>query len=237
MAHGAADRDSCTVALRVVLRREGKPQMPDSDPDEVYMDPKTGLPIAATLHPSIGDITVKYVFEYFKIGQPIDHSVFEYQPQIAANPKAEDVLLPVGTKAPSFKGITLGGKAFDLTTAMKGAKAVILNFGGLGCPGCRSELPQLQDLQNRFASQGLRVITDDWDEDKDLLSYFKEKHLSLTTVLRFSCKPSAIEASYRGSDAEPITYLIDGTGKIVDRFIGDDLTQLKKDLATLGLRD
>ena len=225
-------------AQRVVLRREGKPIRPNSDPDEVYMDLKTGLPIAATLHPSIADITVKYVFEDLKIGKPIDHSVFEYKPQIAANPNAEDVLLPVGRKTPSFKGRVLGGRTFDLATEMKGAKAVILNFWGLGCPGCRSELPQLQELQNRFASQGLKVITDDaFDQDKDLLAFFKENHLSLTTVLRATCKPSAVEASYRGSDAEPITYLIDGKGVIVDRFIGDDLTELKKELAGMGFKD
>jgi len=225
-------------ALRVSIRREGKQRGRSSTPDVVYMDPKTRLPIAATLHSSVADYTTEYIFEDLKIGKPIDAAVFKYQPQVAANTDQMDGLLPVGTKAPMFKGIALGEKSFDLAASMKGAKAVILNFWGLGCPGCRSELPKLQGLQNRFAANGLRIVTFQLlDDNKILMSFLKEAHVSLTTVFEGTCKPSAVDAAYRGAIAEPVTYLIDGKGTIVDRFFGDDITQLTKDLATLGLKD
>jgi thiol-disulfide isomerase/thioredoxin len=226
------------LALRVEVRREGKPKEPNKGSDELYMDSKTGLPIGATLHWAGVNYITEYVFEDLKIGKPIDHAAFEYQPQVAANTDQMEDLLPVGTKAPLFRGTALGEKPFDLATTVKGAKAVILNFWGLGCPGCRSELPKLQKLQNRFGAKGLRVVTFQLvDDNKILKSFLKEAHLDLTTVFEGTCKPSAVDAAYRGSMAEPVTYLIDGKGMIVDRFIGDDVTQLTKDLASLGLKD
>ncbi len=225
-------------ALRVKVRRLGRARGTKADPDVVYMDPRTHLPLGATLHSSLVNYSTEYAFEDLKVGKSIDPAMFKYHPQIAANTDPINDQLPVGTEAPLFTGVALGEKPFDLAASMKGAKAVILNFWGLGCPACRAELPKLQRLQDRFASKGLRVVTFQPLDDKKILSlYLKEAHLNLSTVFEFSCMPSSVESAYRGSIGEPVTYLIDAKGTIVSHYMTDDVTQLTKDLGTLGLKD
>jgi len=226
------------AALRIEISRAGKLGRPSATTGEVYMDPKTKIPIGLTLHSSVADTTTQMVFEDLKIDQPIDAGEFKYHPQIAANTDPKDDLISIGAKAPLFTGVALGEKPFSLASTLKGARATILNFWGLGCPACRIELPKLQALQNRFGARGLKVVTfQPLDDAKILSAYLKGAHLSLTTVFEGSCKPFAVESAYRGAIGEPVTYLIDANGVIVAHYMTSDVSQLTNDLGTrLGLR-
>ena len=224
-------------AVRFEVSRGGKPRKPDDIPDFVYMDPKTNLPLGAETHFLGTSYTFKYIFKDLEIGAPIDPATFVYKPEMVPNANPEDNLLPVGKKAPLMKGIMINEKSFDLEETINGSKAVILNFWGISCPGCKSELPKLQELQKRFAAKGLRVVTfQQLDDSKIVKAFFEMAHLSLPTVFENSCKPLSADAAYRAAPVEPVTYLINHKGIVVDRFFGDDITQLKKDLATLGFR-
>jgi thiol-disulfide isomerase/thioredoxin len=225
-------------ALKLAVGHSGKPREPGDSVYEVYMDSTTRLPIGYTVNRLSINRAIEVRFEDLKVGSPIDPAAFKYEPKIAANADPINYLLPVGMKAPLFKGMAIGERAFDLASSIKGAKAVVLNFWGIGCLPCRAELPKLQDLQNRYAAKGLKVITlQPSDDGKTIAAFMKQAHLNLTTLFESSCKPSAIEDAYRGAGVIPTTYLIDGKGTIVARYITDEVTQLRKDLASLGFKD
>jgi thiol-disulfide isomerase/thioredoxin len=146
------------------------------------------------------------------------------------------MLLRPGSSAPLFKGTTLDGKPFDLAACLKRTKALILDFWQTGCGPCREELPGLEDLQKRYASQGLKVVTVNTGNTDEVVADFARKtHLGLPIVVGISCKPDVV-FGYKASTV-PTTYLIDSKGIIVGHPVKDsDLVQLEKDLGSLGFK-
>ena len=55
-----------------------------------------------------------------------------------------------GTVAPVFEAPVIGGKTLN-TESLKG-KVLVLNFWFIGCPGCVSEMPKLNELAARYGS-------------------------------------------------------------------------------------
>lgn len=58
------------------------------------------------------------------------------------------------------------GQTWDLKN-LRG-KVVLVNFWGAGCPPCRDEMPELEQLYQRFRSQGLVVLAISGDQPAEL---------------------------------------------------------------------
>lgn len=55
-----------------------------------------------------------------------------------------------GTVAPAFEAPVIGGRTVN-TDRLKG-KVVVLNFWFIGCPGCLSEMPKLNELAGKYGT-------------------------------------------------------------------------------------
>jgi len=117
--------------------------------------------------------------------------------------------------APVFQVNDLEGKPLSLAEA-KG-KIVLLNFWATWCGPCRAEIPDLVDLQKRYADK-LEIIalaTD--EEDADEVRRFV---LDSGINYRVAMTPDGVRRAYGGIAALPTSFVIDSQGRIVQKHVG-----------------
>jgi peroxiredoxin len=112
------------------------------------------------------------------------------------------------------------GRAFSLA-AFKG-QVVLVDFWASWCGPCRKSLPELDGLQDRFATQGVKVVGVSLDTEPGSMTAFLEK-----VPVRFSIlnDPTGQIGEAYSVVAMPTTFLIDRDGRIVARFEGGTHTQ------------
>jgi len=71
-----------------------------------------------------------------------------------------DELFPVtvGSKAPNFSATTIDGVPVAKTVNDYRGDVVLLNIWATWCVPCRTEMPSIQALHDRFAARGLKVV-------------------------------------------------------------------------------
>ncbi len=131
---------------------------------------------------------------------------------------------------PGAQGITLKGKpapAFELTdtngkkvslTSLKG-HPVVVNFWATWCGPCKQEMPWLEDLSKKYASQGLVVLGLDQDDGiskLELAGAAKKIGVSYPVLLT----DESVDKAYGGIDYLPQTFYLDKTGKVVEATAG-----------------
>jgi peroxiredoxin len=79
---------------------------------------------------------------------------------LAATRLLDDELFPVtaGSKAPDFKATTIDGVPITKTVASYKGEIVLLNIWATWCLPCRTEMPSIQALHDRYAARGLKVV-------------------------------------------------------------------------------
>ncbi|HVO56890.1 MAG TPA: TlpA disulfide reductase family protein [Dongiaceae bacterium] len=137
-------------------------------------------------------------------------------PGEAQDPGANVVrLLKNPEAAPKFALSDLDGKPISLDEA-KG-KIVLLNFWATWCGPCRAEIPDLVDLQKRYADK-LEIIALATDEDDaDLVKRFV---LKSGINYRVGMATDQIRRSYGGVAALPTSFVIDAQGRVVQKHVG-----------------
>lgn len=130
------------------------------------------------------------------------------------------VAAPVST--PQIEGKTIEGKAFNIA-ALKG-KVVLVMFWSTGCAVCRDKMPELRTNYEGWAGKPFELVAVSTDTRmQDLLEY--ERIISRTVPMkqRF-VQLWAGDSSYRdnmGKHAQlPAAFLVDKTGKVVERYVG-----------------
>jgi thiol-disulfide isomerase/thioredoxin len=73
----------------------------------------------------------------------------------------------------TLSGITLAGTQYHIS-AHRG-RVVLVDFWATWCPPCRSELPRLKSLYERYHEEGLDIIGVSLDKTRDELSAFVQK--------------------------------------------------------------
>jgi cytochrome c biogenesis protein CcmG/thiol:disulfide interchange protein DsbE len=107
-----------------------------------------------------------------------------------------------------------GGGSLDLAGAS--TPPTLLNFWASWCEPCRSEAPALETLDARFRGRGVRVVgLNVWDEAATAQRFLRE--LGIDYPNGPDVGAVAVEYGVRGV---PETYLIDGRGRLVRRWIG-----------------
>lgn len=180
------------------------------------------------------------------VDKPIASSTFAYElpkdARMYVTPKP-DVLLPVGSMAPDILLRLLTGETLTLKEALRGKKALLLDFWFVECLGCRHEFPHFQQLYNALKSKGLEIIAvDALDEASVIRKAMKDldilKPTTFPVALAGPRDPSKILSKY-AVKGYPTCYLIDAEGRILFATTGYDqksgINDIKAVLAKLGV--
>jgi len=123
----------------------------------------------------------------------------------------------------TFKNLQGGDVALS---SMKG-KVVLLNFWATWCEPCRSEIPVLIGLQDKYSGKGFTMLGASMDEDgvKAVDPFIHTTQFNVGGQQRLMDYPivlgsDAITDKFGGLLGMPTSYLISRDGKIVKRYIG-----------------
>src|SRR5215831_9516486 len=112
--------------------------------------------------------------------------------------------------APAFQLNDLDGKPLALADAR--GKIVLLNFWATWCGPCRAEIPDLVDLQKRYADK-LQIIALATDEDDaDQVRRFV---VGSGINYRVAMTTDPVRLAYGGIAALPTSFIIDPQGRAV----------------------
>ena len=120
-------------------------------------------------------------------------------------------------QAPDFALPTLTGGSVRLADLH--GKAVVLNFWATWCVPCRTEMSTLEALYRRYRADGLEVLAVNLDRlsTAGVETFVKEVQVSFPILL----DPAWSTTSLYGVVGLPTTYLIDRTGHVVVREVGE----------------
>jgi cytochrome c biogenesis protein CcmG/thiol:disulfide interchange protein DsbE len=121
----------------------------------------------------------------------------------------------VGRTAPDF---TLGGiEGPAVTLSSLRGQVVVLNFWASWCTECHEEQDALDQTWQRYRDSGMVLLGVDFQDTGDgARDYVRQSGLTYPTVADKDSK-TALAYGIRGI---PETFLIDRSGRIVDRIIG-----------------
>ncbi len=143
------------------------------------------------------------------------------------------VLLALATSAPSQAGDLIPApsakpapqtsvslpdvKGGNATLASFKGQVVLLDFWASWCGPCRESFPWMNDLQQRYGAQGLRVVGVNLDQEpEEALDFLQQVPAQFTVLLDTSAQlPDAF-----GVMGMPSSYLIDRNGKIRAQHVG-----------------
>jgi peroxiredoxin len=130
--------------------------------------------------------------------------------------KAPAVRADIGSPAPEFTLADLSGNRVA-SSSLRG-KVVILDFWATWCPPCREEIPHFVSLQSKYRGQGLQIVGVSLDAGgaKDVKPFADEHDVNYTMLIG----NEDIARTYGNIYAIPTTFVLDRSGKIVQRFVG-----------------
>lgn len=113
----------------------------------------------------------------------------------------------IGEPAPDFTLSTPDGK--NVTLSDYRGRPVLVNFWATWCPPCKIEMPDIEELYQKYKDQGFTVIAVDQQESPDAVRrYFADMGLSFQPVIDST---GEIFSLYRVV-ALPTSYFIDADG-------------------------
>ena len=123
-------------------------------------------------------------------------------------------IVNAGDKAPKFSVVTEDGKT--VTPTDFGGKLLVLNFWASWCEPCKAETPSLEEMSQVLGKRGVVVLGISMDtNEKAYKTFLKRWGISFPT----SRDPSADIATSYGTLQYPDTYIIDTSGKVVEKVI------------------
>lgn len=133
------------------------------------------------------------------------------------------------TTAPDFELKDLNNQPVKLSSYR--GKPVLLNFWATWCAPCRSETPQLVQVQDKYRQAGLQLIGVSLDDDADPVGPFaKEFHVNYPIVIG----NSQLADRFGGVLGLPVTFLVGCDGNIAHKHIGElNFSELEAELRPL----
>ena len=123
---------------------------------------------------------------------------------------------------PQMEGKTIEGNSFQLAS-LKG-KVVLVMFWSTGCAVCRDKMPELRNNYAGWAGKPFELVAVSTDmRAQDLLDY--ERIISRTVPIKerfvqLWTGDSAYKDNLGKHAMLPAAYLLDKTGKVVERYVG-----------------
>ncbi|HEV2318916.1 MAG TPA: TlpA disulfide reductase family protein [Verrucomicrobiae bacterium] len=142
--------------------------------------------------------------------------------QEAQAKKIQDSLAK-GTQFPDFSENDVTGK--PLSIANYKGKVVMIDFWATWCPPCRGEIPNVVATYQKYHDKGFEIIGVSLDSDRDkLLSFIKENNMTWQQYFDGQGWSNKLAVKY-GIESIPMTFLLDGNGKIIGKDLrGEELT-------------
>jgi len=122
-----------------------------------------------------------------------------------------------GVKAPHFAlPSVMDGSTIDVNQ-FKG-KVVLINFFATWCGPCRTEIPELIKLQNKFGQKGFTAIGISVDQNgyKSVERFARKLNINYPVVLA----NAKVTKDFGGVSAVPTTFLVDRKGNVVKYYPG-----------------
>jgi thiol-disulfide isomerase/thioredoxin len=118
--------------------------------------------------------------------------------------------------APDFELQSLDGKTVHLSDFR--GKAVLLNFWATWCQPCKIEMPWFEQLQKRYAPEGLQVIGVAMDDagKEDIANFAKNLGVDYPILLG----KESVGDAYGGVQFLPATFYVARDGRVVDKVFG-----------------
>jgi len=140
-----------------------------------------------------------------------------YAIYFAINPNSPKIGVSEGSAAPDFELDTLSGDSMSLSS-LKGKK-VIINFWATWCPPCRSEMPDMQKIQDEHNGDVvvLAVNLTNSESSIDTVDKFVSE-LGLTFPVLLDQK-GQINNQFEVL-SYPTSYFVDEEGVIQTKFVG-----------------
>lgn len=124
---------------------------------------------------------------------------------------------PLGT-APDFTLATLAGDSLRRSELQ--GKATLVNFWATWCRPCAEEMPKLQRLHLEHGERGLVVIGVSKDDPHQGLGPVAAYVLHVGVTYPILTGGDRISRAWGGIGKLPTTFLIDGQGTVVRRYVG-----------------
>jgi thiol-disulfide isomerase/thioredoxin len=132
---------------------------------------------------------------------------------------AQQMALAPGDTAPPVRGYVMPTNDYrqiDYTQQ----RFSIVNFWATWCAPCKLEMPKLDELHQKYADDGLEVVgiySSQLDTDEDIVRQFLAEVNVNYGIIRAH---RLLDRDWRGIGITPTTFLIDGQGKILRRYVG-----------------
>jgi peroxiredoxin len=127
----------------------------------------------------------------------------------------EQRIIDVGDNAPTFAVTTESGRR--ITRDEFGGKLLVLNFWATWCPPCVEEMPSLNQFAKELSPSGVVVLGVSIDKNETAYRRFLERQNLSIQVARDA--NADIPTEY-GTFRWPETYIINQSGKVVQKLIG-----------------
>lgn len=125
-------------------------------------------------------------------------------------------IVKAGDSAPDFAITTDHGR--KITATNFGGKVLVLHFWASWCQPCVEEAAPLNEFQRRVADSGVVVLGVSIDTNENAYKKFINTYKLAFETAR---DPDANISSSYGTFKVPETYIIDRTGKVVQKVIGE----------------
>jgi thiol-disulfide isomerase/thioredoxin len=190
--------------------------------------------------PAVGAAPVEYrskirqILRGLKVDQPVAANLFAFTPPADAREQAPQSagnrVDLTGKDAPSFRGVSLDGKAYSLEE-LKG-RPVLLDFWASWCGPCIRSMPTLEKLHTDYRTQGLVILGIDVGEKRETVEKFlMSRHVPYPVIMG---DEAGIPAAY-GVSAFPTFVMIAPDGKISAHQVGFNESTLPGIVSTAGL--
>ncbi len=136
---------------------------------------------------------------------------------------------------PTFTATDLRGNDFDLAQHL-GKNVVLMSFWATYCEPCKTEMPVLQKMHDKYTPEGLKIVSvslDNADSMAGVKPYIKSHGYTFTVVID---EDTTIANAYNPRLTAPFTILIDREGKIFKKIEGFQLSEaehLEKEVKSL----